>query len=561
MPKELKRDFIQVDERTMEDLLRFTQKFSQSVNYYRNGISTPAGNWTKFFPKEEQIKELLEKLEKEKEKPEQERPSDIPPHLALFLTFLELYKKPQEVINRITGRHLDFYYQEVLQLKKKSALPDKAHVLIELKKNASPISISSQHFFSAGKDKTGIELLYMPTQETVINTAKVASLRSLFLKEGIVCYAPIANSADGMGDKLADNEPKWYGFGHNQLPTAEVGFAIASPVLRMKEGKRIVTLGLTLQLNDDHRKKLNSVSLQSSFEVFISGEKNWLGPYSINSPTLTNNVLQFSFTVPASETAVVNYDAKIHGYSYTTQAPIIQVLLKTELDSTKPAFGYNDFKNITLRKIAIEINVSGITSLKLENDDGALDPKKAFLPFGPQPTVGSRFMVGCEEALSKKLSKLSLSVNWKDVPSEGFTKHYENYGVNGITNRYFTAIVSFTDSRGWTTNEPVPLFDSNNASSKRTFTFQRTSYFPISSPVMKRMQVSALNAAGSRWAAKAATKLMLTKPVLTASTRVTTPEMLEEKFISSSIVASEIRDGFITFSLEKDFLHSTYRKK
>src|SRR5262249_25166918 len=155
-------------------------------------------------------------------------------------------------------------------------------------------------------------------------TSKVDSLRSLFVDDtghGIVRYAPIANSSDGLGGALATDAPKWYGFGNTELPAAEVGFALASPVLRMTEGIRKVLVKLTL--NNIDATKLNITALAAAFDAYITGEKNWLGPYRV-SPTLDNvGVLQFDFTIPDTEKAVVDYDAAVHGYAYTATAPIV----------------------------------------------------------------------------------------------------------------------------------------------------------------------------------------------------------------------------------------------
>ena len=52
----------------------------------------------------------------------------------------------------------------------------------------------------------------------------------------------------------------------------------------------------------------------------------------------------------------------------------------------------------------------------LEGDAGGLDPKKAFLPFGPEGTPGSRFMIAYPEALSKKLSQVTINLQWKNAP-------------------------------------------------------------------------------------------------------------------------------------------------
>lgn len=540
-PKELEIHFADVDERTPEELLLFTKKIAEFVNYYQNNIAESSGDWTTFFPYDKTtVRRLLESED-----------ANISPHLALFLTFLELYKKPQEVINRITARHLDFYYKDVLRLQQKSAVPDKTHVLLELKKNAAPISILPEHLFSAGKDQTGVELIYAPTTETVINTSKVDSLRSIFLDNdghGTVRYAPIANSSDGLGGELAGNEPKWSGFGYKELPPAEIGFAIASPVLRMKEGTRTVTV--TLNLNNVEPTKLNNISLAGAFEAFITGEKNWLGPYSL-SPTLSaDNELKFSFTIPESEKAIIDYDATIHGYYYTAQAPIIQVLLKTGNFN----IGYNDFRNVTVQKAVITLDVLNITSLNLENDDGVLNPKKAFMPFGSQPTKDSQFMIGCAEALSKKLSEVKIKVKWKSAPPD-FSTHYSGYGV-AVNNNYFTANVSFKDSGGWEKNSSEKLFEPRNELSEHTFTFSKDSPSSTSSSITEGMRVSALNTAGSYWATQAASKYVRAKPILIPFLVLTS-----EGLGFSQVSELEIRKGFITFSLEQDFSHSTYQQK
>ena len=532
MPEELRVHFADVDERKSEDLLLSSKSLAKFVNYYRENIAAPAGDWTNFFPYDEKtVKTLVES-----------KGASTSPHLALFLSFLELYKKPQKILNDITGRHLDFYYRDVLRLTRKAAIPDKAHVLLELKRQSSPVTISPTDAFSAGKDKSGAELIYASARETVINTSKVDSLRSIFvdnnIARGAVRYAPIANSSDGLGGKLPANEPKWHGFGYENLPLAEVGFAIASPVLRMREGERKITVRLTLNGVDSTR--LNTPSLEGAFDAYITGEKNWASLDIVSLTLSPAGILQLEFAVPETEKAVIDYDAAIHGYSYTAHAPIVQVLLRAA--STK--IGYEDFRGVTLQKARVSVDVSAVTSLNLESDGGSLDPKKAFLPFGPQPTRGSRFMVGYDEALSKKLSELKIKVQWKDAPAN-FVALYENYGVSAVNNSYFTAAVSFKDAGSWENQlYGVALFESANATSEHTITFAPGSS-SVSSGTSTGMSVYGLSASGSPWAMAVANAFVLTNPV----------------FSPFKATAPEPRTGFIIFSLEKDFLHATYRQE
>jgi len=534
-PVELGVHHVDVDEHTPEEQLRFTRKLAAFVSYFGNDAETPEGNWSNFFPAgDDAIKKALENGS-----------GDTQPHLALFLAFLELYRIPREVINRITGRHLDFYYRDVLRLEKKGALPDRVHLLLELKKNSPPIMVGPELHFSAGKDTLGRELIYAASRSTVINSARVDSLRSLFVDSsghGRVLRAPIANSADGLGGKLAGDEPKWHGFGHNGLQPAETGFALASPVLRMREGTRRVTLTLTLGQLD--RDAVNDETLKEAFEAFITGEKQWLGPYPVTPElaldTARNFTLSLSFSIPENEKAVIDYDQPVHGYSYIAAAPVVQLLLKENCAT----IGYNQLKRIRLLKAALTVDVSNITSLALENDQGTLDPGKAFLPFGTQPTRGSRLMIGCAEALGKKLAELKISVKWKDAPSD-FTSHYDGYDVRGIDNAAFTAEASFSDAGSWHVSNPgVQLFESANASAEHRFSFSSGSS-PAAASISQGMRIHALNSSGSLWGVRSAGSWLLRKPV----------------FESFRRMVPETRAGFITFTLERDFLHSAYRRK
>jgi hypothetical protein len=536
MSDALRTDFVEVDERTTDDLLRFAKDFAALVNYYRNDITTPAGDWTKFFSYQTDAKTLASLR--------QGSGAHTPAHLALLLSFLELYREPQARLNRFTGRHLDFYYREVLRLGKRPAVPDKAHVLIELKKQSRPIVISSGNVLSAGKDKSGTELIYAPTNESVINVATVASLRSMFLDtngHGAVHYAPIANSSDGVGGTLPEANPMWRGFGYLNLPFAEVGFALASPVLRMKEGLRRITVKLTLSNVDPA--KLNVTALTGAFQAFVTGEKSWQGPYPI-SPTLSGGVMQFDFIIPEIEKAVVDYDAVIHGYSYASRAPVVQMHLKAD----SALIGYNDLDGVTVQSVQVSVDVSSVTQLNLESDGGTLDPKKPFMPFGPEAGKDSDFLVGCDEMLSKKLSEVAINLHWKDAPTD-FGSYYniKAYGVTGVSNGYFTARASFRDSGGWEYAHSVPLFDSTDASLAHTITIKppRSPDFVGFYGIPIGTNVSALRGSSSGWAAITAEKLVRRYPI----------------FDTLEPAPPEPRSEFITLMLEKDFLHSTYRKK
>ncbi len=530
-PEELQVHFADVDERSPRDLLLFIKKLAPHIRYYRGDITSKPVNWTNFFLYDDQnVEQLLNK-----------QTADTPPHLALLLAFLELYKKPREIINQLTGRHLDFYFKKVLRLSKKRPVPDKAHILIELKKNVGPLAIGPENLFSAGKDAAGLELLYAPTRQTIINTVRVDSLRSIFLDRrgsGLVRYAPIDNSADGVGGQLSAAEPKWRGFGYPDLPPAEVGFALASPLLRLQEGTR--TIKVALKLLQVNPARVTGKTLTGAFEVYLTGPKNWLGPYQI-SPTLVGNLLEFQVIVPATEKAVVDYQASIHGYAYDARTPILKVFLKAD----SPSLGYQDLKDLLIQTAQLKILVSEITSVNLESDAGTLDPKKPFFPFGPVPAAGSRFSIGYSEALAKNLTEVTLRVQWQAVPPD-LAKYYQDYAVTGLKdNYYFTAAVSFQgiDNRHFTPNR-VNLFSKSDATLSQTFTFQVGASASITITSADR-KIYALHTAARPWT-RAAAEVMILKNQFLRPSKSAVPEPLP---------------GLLVLSLEKDFLSAIYRQK
>ena len=77
MPVELGTHFVDVDERSDEELLLFAQKFAAFVKFYPKDPSKPVGDWTGFFPAD--LAEIRAALKNNN--------GDVPPHLALFSVF------------------------------------------------------------------------------------------------------------------------------------------------------------------------------------------------------------------------------------------------------------------------------------------------------------------------------------------------------------------------------------------------------------------------------------------------------------------------------------------
>lgn len=395
------------------------------------------------------------------------------PHMALFIAFLQLFQLAQKQMNGLTGRMLDFYYKDVLQLTAKEALPDKVHIVFELAKNITEYDLAQNTLLKAGKDAGGVDQIYATNDDLVINQAKVKQIKTVFIEKADIAdgnkniqtiYAnPVANSADGNGkpfEKEADI--KWETFGGGldtdirrsgicralgQMNGGDIvrnyampGFAIASPQLVLGGGIRLITL-VSDGLNQLIEQFKNSESV-NPLTIWLSGEKGWL---KINkmaadgeldkiieegmfNPSISIDEPKYGFVsrdnhelviaLPISADAVVAYDAALHeGYHYPVSQPVLQIMLN-------PGFNFPEtlFNGITVNNFSIQVNVGsinngqyepqmdGLQSLILQNDEQIVPIGKAINPFTLFPGMGKSFYIGSEEAFNKPLSQLSINI-------------------------------------------------------------------------------------------------------------------------------------------------------
>ena len=197
------------------------------------------------------------------------------PHLGLLFSFLELFRYFQEDLNKLTEKHLDFFYRQVLRIKSRPHHPDHAHLVLEIAKHLDEHLIKSDTLFKNGKDTNGSDVFFKLKDEIIIDKARVESLRTLYLNqnqieveddgvpskkaiiEGLYLASP-ANSADGQGLAFPkDQTPNWSTLGSKMSkitapgkttaaahPHARIGLVLGSPVLFLQEGKREITVDL-----------------------------------------------------------------------------------------------------------------------------------------------------------------------------------------------------------------------------------------------------------------------------------------------------------------------------
>lgn len=447
---------IPVDERSITDIMQFAGEYAKQLKYFESDNTYHGNKWDDFF----NIQKIFGTKDYSAIEKDILSRDDYQPHYALFLAFLFMFKYAQNELNQLTKKHLDFYYHKVLGLDFQSATPDKVHAIFELAKGTSTFELKNNTALDGGKDASGKKLIYKTTQTAVINTASVLNFRGVGSKNNVLRYAPVANSSDGIGGKLDTSNPKWKAFGNDLWPQAQIGFALASPVLLLNEGERTISINIVLQ-DPDHTISAEQDFIKA-FEIYASGEKSWLGPFNTNTATFskidsqTFNC-QILFKISKDEKSIVGFDAAKLSGSYITTEPVLQ--FKVPANSTSL---YAILRNAAVVSTSISVTVNDITTLDLSNDQGKLNAKKPFYPFGTQPVKGSSFYVNYDELLNKNITEFSFQVTWLDPP-ENFKTQYQNYGSGiSVTNSTFGADIYI---KGENTGNTTQLFDPSNAQS------------------------------------------------------------------------------------------------
>jgi hypothetical protein len=349
---------------------------------------------------------------------------DHPPHIALFISFLKLFLLVQDHLNQMTKKHLDFFYSNVLGLKPKDAVPDKAHLFFELAKNRLEHSLDGGVRFRADKDVEGNDLFYALDKTSVFNLAKVESLKTLYLNKSDensgLNAAPIANSEDGLGTPIQDDEvPTWLTMGSANMPVATIGFAVASWELLLREGLRTITLNV---LTD------NNVTVDNDiFHVYLSGESEWIPvPISASSLEADSKGFKVKCTLGAESPPILPFDSEEFEEELGTNLPVLKILINPKRHKNPKIF--QELQALRIKGISLKVEVENLTQIMAFNDEGSLDTGKPFFPFTSIPKKGSSFYIGSKEVFQKNLGKLKVKINWENRP-ENFDNYYAGYEI------------------------------------------------------------------------------------------------------------------------------------
>jgi hypothetical protein len=377
--------------------------------------------------------------------------NDHQPHYGLFLAFLRLNEFSRGHMNTLTGRHLDFYYKQVLKLHEKPSEPNHVHLLFELAKNRESTLLKAGTSF-LGKDGNGRNVQYALNEDFVPNRAVVAGLKAVYHSineiDKLIYAYPVVNSDDGQGAPLTSTDGQWHPFGNGaeEENLATVGFAVASHFLLLGEGNRKIRVRLAFT-----EKKVSQADFCNSFDFFLTGEKGWI-PATIENEKLSATLsasIEVPLSIDGSQPPVIALTASVHGAGLPEGLPILKAILKQDANAqvmeesrivlkkgikarqrpvAKKSLRLSDLQELELIPASSNIDVSvgyidndepdgnGLKKLVVHNKFGELKTDKPFQPFGPSPEDDDYLIIGSDELFQKKGARFQLRVVWKGLP-------------------------------------------------------------------------------------------------------------------------------------------------
>lgn len=416
---------------------------------------------------------------------------------GLLIAFLQLFQKLHHKVNRFTLNYVDFYYDQVLKAQPRNFIPDYVYLVVAPSKKDHTVLIPKGTEFLAGQDENKRDIVYAAAEDVVINDAAISAIHTLFFKRDALNFpenslfesvtlsdrvgevtrqlatggwlndVPVA-MADSLLDEDSLQSYPLFGAPKKAEDTmlvqhARIGFAVASKMLRLQEGRRTVRMrmqfagapemsleqwirniavamqpeGSSGVVSSLHEQQAFFKVFRDMFIVSLSTEDGWrelaeyLPSYSGVDPHQKKNSLVITFFLPEDFPAVVAYDRNIHGDGYDTQLPVVRLVQNPR----SYLYPYGILSKLELERIGIDVTVEGCRMLQLYNNIGQLSPLAPFTPFGPIPEVGSYFIAGCAEAAGKQLSDFKLEIQWGGLPTGigGFKAHYQGYDNFGDT--------------------------------------------------------------------------------------------------------------------------------
>ena len=204
------------------------------------------------------------------------------PHIALFIAFLKLFEHLQSAINELSGKHLNYYYRDVLQEKERVGVPDKINVSFQLKKGVDDYYLEQDTELFAGNNKEGDAIVYATNEGVLVNNTHIDQICTLFTtKDNRYTRSSNKTHITGIFSSVfhrSEMPNEWASFGEDQIDlmdanrtmeNARIGFMVVAPIFEMREGEREIELSFQCTPESYHQfiERLNDAAEQEEGKI------------------------------------------------------------------------------------------------------------------------------------------------------------------------------------------------------------------------------------------------------------------------------------------------------
>lgn len=303
------------------------------------------------------------------------------PHYALFLAFVKLMKVASNHFNELTKKHLDFYYKEVLHTQNQEAVPDMVHLVLEPFQK-TPFLVPKDTIFLAGKNKLGQKKFYASIADQTVNGIKLNSFCS---------YHKTGEDFLRVPDLLPLNaQNKSFDCFTSGQEAFKEGILVASPILFLQSGERTIWL----RFNEKNY-------TAADFDFYLTGEKKVIevqDKHDVKNPKNSGEHF-IKLSIPATEKAIIPYDAKLHPeIAVTTAFPVLKIIPKSRKVIS------------SIKNLFLNVEVNQFKSFILASDFGSINLEKPFYPFGEFPKNGSGMILSSNEFFMKNNASATLEI-------------------------------------------------------------------------------------------------------------------------------------------------------
>jgi len=395
------------------------------------------------------------------------------PHIALYIAFARLFQSLQSRLNRLPANLLDFYHKQVLHqdgIAETTHQPDRLSLSFRAKPDETQVLVPRQTLISAGEDGEGQPIFFATDQDLVAQPCEITGLRSMRvigqpLKDdtGKASLAAVWVTDFALPLPYPATAPLLPLFGSDEskksisgcINRGVIGLAIASPLLRLEGGQRLVRLMLKFSRENivrlqSYLSAADTTSLVERICHSLERELSWehtsatglaplradaqLSPPGNDGPELLEIELRFS--LPASAPPWCAWppkgDMPLLLGSHQNPAPPADPA-KTDTTNDPETSSLTLLSLLQVESLDLVVEVNDLQPSALQSSAGRLDASQPLPIFGAAPVCGSFFTVLADELADKPLQEINLRLLWHGLPisRDGFRGHYKGYLLDG----------------------------------------------------------------------------------------------------------------------------------